>query len=241
MPTLRLTRGSVQYELLRTRRKTVGVHVRTDGAVEVRAPLRISKREVHEVVERFRPWIEKKRAEHLARTRKLRARRFDHDDEIPYLGRTLTLRVREVRGAPVQPPVRRGTFLEVRVAQGLSVPARRAVTRHAVGTWLLGEAQRIFHERHVLASELVGQSAKKVVIKDMRTRWGSCGPSRRMSLNWRLIMAPLDVIDYVLVHELTHIFVSNHSAAFWRRVGRAMPHYEPHRDWLKAHGAELEL
>jgi predicted metal-dependent hydrolase len=241
MPTLRLTRGSVQYELLRARRKTVGVTVRRDGAVEVRAPLRTSKREIQDVVEKFRPWIEKKRTEHMARERRLRARRFDHGNEVPYLGGALTLRVREVAGAPVEPPRRRGSTLEVRVAKGLSVPSRRAVIRHAVGMWLLGEAQRLFHERHVEAAKLVGSSAKKVVIKDMRSRWGSCGPSRRMSLNWRLIMAPLEVLDYVLVHELTHIFVDNHSKAFWRRVARAMPGYETSRDWLKQNGAELEL
>ncbi len=241
VPSLKLTRGTVEYEVQRRRRKTVGVTVRPDGSVQVHAPMRASLRSIRSVVEEFRPWIERKRRAALANVRRKRPRRFDDGETFPYLGGELTLRVVEAERHPVDAVVRAGDEVHVTVPVGLSVSNRRAVTRYALVRWLLCQAQEVFHRRHVLMSKRVGRAARRVVIKDMRSRWGSCGPSRRMSLNWRLIMAPLEVIDYVLVHELTHIFEDNHGKAFWRRVERAMPGFEPNRDWLKKNGAELEL
>lgn len=232
---------TVPYEVRRRRRRTVGITVRPDGGVEIHAPLRASQRQIEEVVEKHREWIQRKRRENRERWRKIRARRFDDGDEIPYLGGPLLLRVEEAGASGLVAPVRDGDELIVSVPDALATAPRRAVTRYAVGRWLLDEARTVFHKRHVKASRLVGDAADTVVIKDMRSRWGSCGPSRRMSLNWRLILAPVDVIDYVICHELVHIRVPDHSARFWRRVEKALPDYRECRDWLRDHGAALEL
>ena len=241
MPELRLSHGTVPYEVHRRPRRTVGVVVRPDGRVEVHAPKRSSAGEIRGVVEEFRPWIEKKRREALERLKRRRARRFDDGDDVPYLGGTLRLRIAETEGAPARAVVKEGGSLDVSAPSGLTPTSRRAVVRFAVQRWLLDEAREIFHRRHVAMSRAVGQSARRVIIKDMRSRWGSCGPDRLMNLNWRLVLAPETVIDYVLVHELTHIFEPNHSPAFWRKVGRACGHYEQSRAWLRAHGDDLEL
>lgn len=241
MPSLERVRGPVPYEVHRRRRRTVEIAVRDDGAVEVLAPLRTSRTKIEEIVEQHLEWIRLKRKEHRERMRRLRERRFDDGDTIPYLGGVLQLRVRESRETTVPGPRRKGGRLVVHVPAGLATSSRRAVTRYAVGRWLLEQAQDLFHRRHGRAAKRVGDSADSVTIKDMRTRWGSCGPSRKMSLNWRLIMAPLHVIDYVLVHELTHIRVPDHSPRFWKRVAAACPRWEEGRDWLRDHGADLEL
>ena len=241
MPQLRLTRGVVQYDVKRRKRRTVGVVVRPDGRVEVHAPLRASAGEIRGVVEEFRPWIERKRGEALSRLRRRRARRFDDGDPIPYLGGRLQLVVVESARPVVDPVVRDGNRLQVTIPAELSTPSRRAVTRYAVIRWLLEEAREVFHRRHVRAARVVGRSAKRVVIKDMVSRWGSCGPDRVMSLNWRLVLAPMTVVDYVLIHELLHIVEPNHSPAFWRRVGRCCANWEASRDWLRVHGDDLEI
>ena len=103
----------------------------------------------------------------------------------------------------------------------------------------MGEAASVFHDRHLAMAARVGDAAERVAIKEMRSRWGSCGPKRRMSLNWRLILAPLEVVDYVLVHELTHIRHPDHSQRFWDAVEAACPDWRVHRDWLRAHGSDL--
>jgi predicted metal-dependent hydrolase len=217
------------------------VVVRPDGRVEVHAPKRSTAGEIRGVVEEFRPWIEKKRREALERLKRRRARRFDDGDDVPYLGGTLRLRIAETEGAPSRAVVKEGGSLDVSVPSDLTPTSRRAVVRFAVQRWLLDEAREIFHRRHVAMSRTVGESARRVIIKDMRSRWGSCGPDRLMNLNWRLVLAPESVIDYVLVHELTHIFEPNHSRAFWRKVGRVCDHFEESRAWLRAHGDDLEL
>lgn len=241
MASIERIRGPVPYEVHRRRRRTVGITVRDDGRVEVHAPLRTSRATIAEIVQEHLEWIRMKRRENRERHARLRARRFDNGDEIPFLGGTLRLVVRESRAATMPPPRRDGDDLVIHVPHDLATSSRRAVTRYAVGRWLLDQAQEIFHRRHARAVKRVGEAAESVTIKDMRTRWGSCGPSRKMSLNWRLVMAPLHVIDYVLVHELTHIRIPDHSPRFWKRVAKACPRWEEGRDWLGDHGADLEL
>ncbi len=241
LPRLDLSRESVEYRIVRRRRRGVGVVVRRDGSVEALAPQRTSERRIREVVEEARAWIERKRAEMLARRDPLPRRRFEDGEDVPYLGDRLVLRVLPSPDFRLRDPVREGRTLAVTVDEGLPGDARRADVRRQVFGWLLERARDVFHERHVETSRRVGDAAVRIRIKDMSSRWGSCGPDRRMSLNWRLVLAPLYVIDYVLVHELAHIVEPNHSAAFWERVAGACPRHEAARRWLREHGESLVL
>ena len=85
----------------------------------------------------------------------------------------------------------------------------------------------------------IGVTFERIRIAGQRTRWGSCSPRRTLSFNWRLVLAPLEVLDYVVVHELCHLRVPNHSRAFWSLVERQRPRWRDQRDWLRAHGPEL--
>lgn len=81
----------------------------------------------------------------------------------------------------------------------------------------------------------------RIFIRSQKTRWGSCSRLKNLSFNWRLVMAPIEVIDYLIVHEMAHIEEMNHSASFWRLVEKACPDYKAHRRWLKEHGPALTL
>ena len=85
----------------------------------------------------------------------------------------------------------------------------------------------------------LGVSYGRIEIRDQRTRWGSCSPRGTLSFNWRLALAPHDVLDYVVVHELCHLREPNHSARFWQLVGTTRPGWRQQRAWLREHGAEL--
>jgi predicted metal-dependent hydrolase len=85
----------------------------------------------------------------------------------------------------------------------------------------------------------LGVSYERVEIRDQRTRWGSCSSRGTLSFNWRLALAPLEVLDYVVVHELCHLREPNHSPRFWRLVASRRPGWRRQRDWLAAHGPEL--
>ena len=82
---------------------------------------------------------------------------------------------------------------------------------------------------------------KQVRINSAKTRWGSCGPGGVLNFTWRLVMAPLDVIDYVVVHELSHLRVKDHSSKFWKVVESISPEYKKHRKWLRENGEKLSL
>ena len=85
----------------------------------------------------------------------------------------------------------------------------------------------------------IGVTYAHIRIGGQRTLWGSCSPRGTLSFNWRLVLAPLEVLDYVVVHELCHLRVPNHSRRFWGLVERHRPHWRAHRNWLRAHGPEL--
>jgi predicted metal-dependent hydrolase len=88
-------------------------------------------------------------------------------------------------------------------------------------------------------AEALGVSYGRIEVRDQRTRWGSCSPRGTLSFNWRLALAPLEVLDYVVVHELCHLREANHSPRFWRLVAERRPDWREQRAWLRENGAEL--
>lgn len=82
---------------------------------------------------------------------------------------------------------------------------------------------------------------EKISIKDLNNKWGNCSKENKISFHWKIILAPISVIDYVIVHELCHIKYKNHSPAYWTLLSRFMPDYDNHKDWLRRYGVELDI
>ena len=108
-----------------------------------------------------------------------------------------------------------------------------------VGTWYRREARRRIEAVAAWEGGRLGLRPRSLAIRDQRTRWGSCSSRGALSFNWRLVLAPSGVLRYVVVHELCHLEELNHSSAFWRLVGDALPGFESERTWLRRHGHEL--
>lgn len=105
--------------------------------------------------------------------------------------------------------------------------------------WLIKKAEEYLPKRLKELAQKLGVRYKKVQVKDVKSRWGSCSSKGTISLNWRLIMAPSEVIDYVLIHELAHIVHPNHSKYFWKYVATFCPDYKLHKSWLRKNGQHL--
>jgi predicted metal-dependent hydrolase len=208
----------------RARRIRVRVDPR-DGAVEVVLPRRAAQREAAAAVVELRGWIGRRRAE-VAVTR---ARVAARDGTVPYLGTDLVLRA-EPRRTRVH---RRGDVL--------LVPAGAAEAQAAIERWYRRQARVEIAPRLDAAAAAVGRPYSKLTIRDQRTRWGSCSSAGAMSFNWRLLLAPDVVLEYVVRHEACHLAVMDHSPRFWALMGQLMPGYERPRRWLRDHGATLVL
>jgi len=121
----------------------------------------------------------------------------------------------------------------------LLVPGDPAHQPRRLIDWLKDEAQRDLDGRVAWHAARLGVVAKSVRLRSQSTRWGSCASSGRLNFNWRLILAPPFVLDYVAAHEVAHLVEMNHSAAFWAQVEKTLPDMSRGRAWLKAHGREL--
>ncbi len=107
--------------------------------------------------------------------------------------------------------------------------------------WYISKARELLAERIRIYSPLIGLSPKKLAVKEQKTRWGSCSSKGNINLNWKLVMSPLPVADYVVIHELCHLKEMNHSKKFWGIVEAIMPDYKVYRKWLKENGYTLSF
>ena len=214
----------IQYSIRRsTRARRVRVSVDAERGVEVVLPHRASDRAAASAVKELRPWIERR----LREVDDVRAAVAARDGTVPYLGDELLL-VPEPGRTRVH---RRGDVL--RVPDG---DARPALER-----WYRRQAKGEIAPRLDEAVEALGTSYSALTIRNQRTRWGSCSTTGAMSFNWRLLLAPEDVLDYVVWHEACHLVHMDHSPRFWRLVERHVPDYREPKRWLRRHGATLVL
>jgi predicted metal-dependent hydrolase len=209
----------------RARRVRVNVHAHT--GVEVVLPQRAPERAAAAAVSELRPWIERRLSdvqEALARAERSAAA---HPGTVAYLGTPLEL-VAEDGRTRVH---RRGERLLV--PTGDAQPALERFYRRAARAEIKPRLDR--------ATAIAGASYRDLSIRAQRTRWASCSAGGRMSFNWRLLLAPERVLEYVVWHEVCHLEILDHSPRFWALVERRWPSYREDRDWLRRNGATLVL
>ena len=182
----------LEYELIRSRRKTLAIEIKSDGRVLVRAPMRCPKRDIERFLLEKSAWITDHRAKVLAR------------------------RAQE-ESNPVSP---------LTDAQLRNLKKR---------------ASLVIPERVAHFAPLIGVDYGAITIRSQKTRWGSCSSKGNLNFHCLLLLAPPEVLDYVVVHELCHRKQMNHSPRFWAEVGRVLPDYKIRVKWLKENGSRLML
>ncbi len=216
----------IPYSVRRSERaRRVRVTVDAARGVEVVLPRRAPEREAAAAIRELRPWIER-RVRELDRARQAVAARAN---TLPYLNHTLQV-------VPVPGRVR-----VHRRGDALLVPGEPSQREAALERLYRRAAQAEIASRLDRACAAAGLAYTRLTIRGQRSRWASCSRSGTMSFNWRLLLAPEPVLDYVVWHEVCHLEIMDHSPRFWALLGSRCPDYREHLRWLRRHGATLVL
>jgi hypothetical protein len=216
--------------LVRSRRKTISLIVHPDASLEVRAPRQMTEQAILEFVESHLDWI------HKQQTRARRyapppPKQFTEGEMFLFLGQSYPLRI-----VPRQRPSLIFENKVFRLSKSALPKAKETFAR-----WYKAQAMGILSEQVKSIAGRYGFTFQKIRISSARTRWGSCSSKGTLSFTWRLIMAPPEIVEYVVVHELVHTKIHNHSKKFWTNVAQILPGFKTNVRWLKKEGKNLTI
>lgn len=219
----------IKYQIKYSARKTISIIVERDRSVIVRAPLDTSEEIIEREVRKRKKLLQEKIEHNQKYPFPKPAKEFVSGETLLYLGKHYKLYVTE------------------NPKEGISFDSK-----FFIGKTNQQEANRLFREWYIKsATEIIVPKAKeiakqlgvvykKINVLDLKYRWGSCTPKDNIHFNWRIIKAPMTVIEYIIVHELTHLLEANHTPEFWNHVAVLQPEFTKSKDWLKQYGGELE-
>jgi predicted metal-dependent hydrolase len=222
----------LKYNIVRSaRRKKLTITVERDRSIVVHAPVGTNDEDVRRAVDSKRQWLFEK----LRHPQKYEVRPHAPCKEVvsgesaPYLGRDYRIEIAETASG------------EIEFSRGFTIPAaHRAQRRHVLRAWYVARAKEKILPRVKERARELGVEFTAAKIVDNRYRWGSCTVRNNISFNWRLIKAPMFVIDYVIVHELAHLIEGDHNETFWSIVRTATATMEKAKTWLRDNGQMLE-
>lgn len=217
-------------KIIRSKRKSIALIVQRDGQLVVRAPQTISQKRILQFVQQQAEWISKQRQKMSQLPAHKNSHLFTEGEPFLFLGASYPLHIQDQQTSEL---LLTDQFL---LARKYQPDAHRIFMK-----WYRRQAAAIFKERAQLLADQHNFSFQKLRITSARTRWGSCSSRGSINFSWRLIMAPLEVIDYVILHELVHTRIPNHSSTFWTNVESIDPNYRQKRLWLKQNGHLLTL
>ncbi|HLD17711.1 MAG TPA: SprT family zinc-dependent metalloprotease [Patescibacteria group bacterium] len=218
------------FLLVRSARRSVGLSLSPDGKLTVRAPIRMSLREIERLVAQKQNWILRKTDE-IKKRPEVSPKQFEDGERFLFLGKTYPLRLSDRIETPFL--FRNQEFILSRKHQ--------AQGRELLEQWYVFQIRKIVIASVDRYARLARSRYQSLKINGARTRWGSCSSSGNLNFSWRLALAPLWIIDSVAAHEVAHLKIQNHSQAFWSHVGQLYPKYTQARAWLRKNGRRLIL
>jgi predicted metal-dependent hydrolase len=225
---------TITYTVKRSlRARHVRLDVRAQTGLTVVVPYSYNIGQLPGLLESKERWISSSLARYANSQSPYAEEGLGNGNTIPYLGRDLKL-VRRENHSEVDSVTLEGNTLAV--SHGLF---KNGILELALEQWYRGEAARLINGKVDRLSSQMGTHCKRVVIRGQKTRWGSCSHKKNLSFNWKLIMAPEPVVDYVVVHELAHLKEMNHSKRFWELVAQHCDKWREYRKWLRQHEANL--
>ncbi len=231
--------ANLQYQIVFSKRRTVGIEVSPDGAVTVRAPLRMPKKDIEQIVMSKLDWIEQKRKMFHKKAEKAnRVLNIDYAEGslMPFRGERYPIRRSFHQGLKKVMVSFDGTGFTVCYGK-----EDRESIRQGFLVWYKKAAAEEFLRRVEYYKAIMQESVGTIRIKDQKSCYGSCSTKRNLNFNWKCILAPPEILDYIVVHELCHLRHMNHFKEFWAEVESILPEYTKAKRWLKENGILLEI
>ena len=202
-----------QFEVIRTRRKK-SASIQVDGdLVKVRVPKRLSDKAVRELITKRTPWIKTKLKE-LSDRPNIKPKKYTSGETFPYLGKNYRLKVD--RGSENSVSLKGGYF----VTTISNNDNQQSTVRSLLEDWYQTHAEIQLRAKTLRLASIVGVTPTSISTKPYKSRWGSCSVSGDITYNWKIILAPHRIVDYVVIHELCHLLEHNHSPRYWKHVER---------------------
>lgn len=226
----------IEVDLITRKRKTIGIIVQIPSKVRVLAPVGLKKELIIQTVKSKGPWILQKLEELEKRRLEIPRRDFVDGETIPFLGEQYEL---------VIIPLKQSNKVNIRLEENRFIVhtpnSSKEYLREALVAWYKSELHKVIRSRVAHFQKYFKDAPSEIVVKNQKAQWASCTSKRKLLFNWRLALAPLAVIEYVVVHEMSHMVHMNHSKEFWALVESILPDYKEHRKWLKEFSLTLSF
>ena len=227
---------TIEFDVEYRNRKTMAIQIEPPDEILVITPIGVSKDLIKEKVKAKGRWIIKKLIELKEIGYRPFNREFINGEAFMYLGRNYSLEI--IKDNNVKRP-------KVNFSDGkfyLTTPLKdQNIMRGVLEKWYRKEAKKIINKRVELYKPKIGIEPNKIKIKEQKKRWGSCTSKGNVYFNWRSIMAPSNIIDYIVVHEMIHLIHRDHSKKFWDKVESILPDYKSRKKWLRDYGVRMNL
>ena len=190
------------------------------------------KFEVGRFIEMQTPWIEKQFTKFEKQNTIHPKPKYLKGDVFYYLGEPVELNL--IPSSFWRPRINiRGDKMVISIHRDMTMSEGKKIIKKTIQNFYKKKAEEVIHDRLQFFNEYYQLEYKRVTLRNQKSRWGSCSGKKNLNFNWKLVMAPIEVIDYVVVHEMCHLSQMNHSAKFWNLVAEKIPNYKDIRKWLK--------
>jgi len=229
MRRLKLENRTINYVVRRMKRKTIAVKIREEGYIEIVSPLRVSCEYIEDLLRKKEQWV-------LGTLDKiiLEKERREKNTTTLFLGKEYDLvKSKSLTNKTSVEILSNKIMVNYLIDENESLEILRR--------WYINAAGEILNKKTKKFSRILNVSPNKISIKEQKTRYGSCSSKKNINYNWKIIMAPEEVVDYLVVHELSHLVHFNHQKEFWELVQSIIPDYRQCRDYLKYNGDKLKI
>lgn len=236
-----MTNGEeIRYRVKKSKRRTIGIKISPEEGVVLSVPLKCSEAAINYVLNKKAAWIISKIKLVHSRSELLKDREYRSGERLKILGEYYNLNIWEGNYNRCSAIFDNKGF-NVFISEKVQGEKRKTIIKEALTKLYKEIAKRILRERTEDFAEILGVKPNRITIKEQKSIWGSCSSKNNINYNWKIIMAPIAILDYIVVHELCHLREHNHSKNFWNLLESIMPDYKLRKTWLKDNGITLDI